>query len=1003
MGQDLFCREMESIMLIVETVSPEGIAHQSGIQPGDRLLSYAGQSLSSPALLEALEENTFTEEPVLLLLEREDQIHEKSLSCGKLGLQARPLLFAPVLSFYEQAKALGGRGQHLEAARQYEQAAAQAKETLAACWLLEKAGEQYEEVSAWQKALADYKQAFLKCQQTAEQAVLFILRLRSGNCYRQISDYDKAQDQYEQSGHLAKQVRWQMWLARSLHNLGNIAYDRGDLVTAHNDYKQSLNIREKLAPCSLDVAHCINNLGNVAFSRGDLATAQVYYTRALAIKERLVPDSLDVALSFNNLGRVAYSQLDSEAAQDYFARALAIQERLAPDSLDMAYSLGCLGDVAWQRGDLATAQDCLIRSLVIQEKLAPGSLEAAESLKNLGVVAYFRGDSDAAQDYFTRDLAITEKLAPGSLSEAESREQLGELAFRKQHYRQALSHFQQAVSILEAHRSQISATEARSLLLAQNVSKFLGLIKVYLALDQPEYAFTTLERIRARSLLELLAERQIDLSEEAPLSLLKEYQELDQQRSQAYQKLAELSISDEQQVQELHTRLHSLERQQQDLIAGIREASSRYAALQYPQPLDANAAQSALEAGTVLLSFLVAEEITYLFAVSNKEIDCYELAIGQNALQGKVQAFREALDVTSLENTLTEAIEQGRQLYEQLLTPALNAIVKAKRLLICADGPLHLLPFAALVVKTGKKPVYLGQLKPLHTTFSMTVYTQTRQAALSPSVQSQSPAIREKERTSQTLHKLGQVTSSIWQQGLKVLALGDPVYAADGRKQALARSRSARKKQADNQELTGLRSRGLSLAPLPHTRDEVQAIASLFGEQAIVRTGEKATKATAIKESEEADIIHFACHGWLDAQMPLSSGLILSQPEALGKKATEQDNGLLQAWEIFKLKLKAELVVLSACQTGLGAEIRGEGLIGLTRAFTYAGAKSVVVSLWEINDASTAMFMQAFYQAMKEGKSKDKALQQAIKKMSKQGNWQHPFFWSAFSLVGDWR
>jgi len=254
-----------------------------------------------------------------------------------------------------------------------------------------------------------------------------------------------------------------------------------------------------------------------------------------------------------------------------------------------------------------------------------------------------------------------------------------------------------------------------------------------------------------------------------------------------------------------------------------------------------------------------------------------------------------------------------------------------------------------------------------------------------------------------TLEKLGQAAAGMWQQGWKVLALGDPVYAAGGSRLAPAGARSPRKKEPANAELAGLRSRGLSLDPLPHTREEVKAIASLFGEQAVVRIGEEATKTVAVQESQQADVLHFACHGWLDPKIPLSSGLILSQPGAMGKNASKEDNGLLQAWEIFKLRLKADLVVLSACQTGLGTEIRGEGLIGLTRAFTYAGAKSVLVSLWEINDKSTSLFMQAFYQALREGKSKDKALQQAIKKLSRKGKWQHPFFWSAFSLVGDWR
>ena len=203
--------------------------------------------------------------------------------------------------------------------------------------------------------------------------------------------------------------------------------------------------------------------------------------------------------------------------------------------------------------------------------------------------------------------------------------------------------------------------------------------------------------------------------------------------------------------------------------------------------------------------------------------------------------------------------------------------------------------------------------------------------------------------------------------------------------------------------MAALRSRGLTLEPLPHTREEVQAIGQLFGDAASIKVGEQATKAAIREESGEADILHFACHGFLDAKMPLSSGLILSQPEALGKKATDGDNGLLQAWEIFEsVKLKADLVVLSCCQSGLGQELKGEGLIGLTRAFTYAGAKSLLVSLWEIHDQSTAAFMQHFYTALRVGQSKDRALQTAIKQMSRHPRWRHPFYWAPFLLHGDW-
>ena len=260
-----------------------------------------------------------------------------------------------------------------------------------------------------------------------------------------------------------------------------------------------------------------------------------------------------------------------------------------------------------------------------------------------------------------------------------------------------------------------------------------------------------MERSRARSLIELLAERHIDFFSEASAEQLEQQRQLDQQRAQAYTDLAVLAVTDVEEIEKLHAKLHALERQQQELTAKMRTASPRYAALQYPQPLDAKAAQEALDAGTLLLSFLVGGETIYLFAISKQEIISYELPVEQKVLEEQVQAFREALDVYSLENTLNEAIEQSRRLYEQLISPAQAAIDTARRLLICPDGPLHLLPFGALVVKAGRKPVYLGQYKPLHTTFSMTIYAQSRQAALSKFGQPGKVTLGARKRKSQAL------------------------------------------------------------------------------------------------------------------------------------------------------------------------------------------------------------------------------------------------------------
>ena len=219
----------------------------------------------------------------------------------------------------------------------------------------------------------------------------------------------------------------------------------------------------------------------------------------------------------------------------------------------------------------------------------------------------------------------------------------------------------------------------------------------------------------------------------------------------------------------------------------------------------------------------------------------------------------------------------------------------------------------------------------------------------------------------------------------RVLAIGDPLYASS---------------TAAVPAL--LQTRGLSLSPLPHTRQEVEFLAQLFGEDATVKMGAEATKTAVLRHSVTADVLHFACHGWLDPRLPLSSGLVLSQPEALGDQTPDGDNGLLQAWEVLQnLKLRADLVVLSACRTGLGQEVRGEGLAGLARAFQYAGAKSLVVSLWDVNDAGTALFMQTFYTAFKAGESKDEALRQSAQALQAHPQWSHPYYWAAFVLIGD--
>lgn len=1158
-------------MIVVETVLSGAEAARAGVQAGDRLLTYDGLPLPSPAALSALEDNTVGLQSLLLALERAGQRIECAVSHGSLGLHTRPDLSDELRQTYEIARTLFLEGDFAGAGRQWEQTAFEATDAASKSWLLSKAGEAWEKLPDRQQALRIYRAVWETLSQTGTSASLSQAARSLGQCHEGESEWEEARRWYERAAQIDQELDFEIWqalnickmgsvslsqgymqaaqeyyhqalairerlapnsldvaasldylgihaivrgdlqgaqdyitraltiqehlapnsldVAFSINHLGTVAASGGDIKAAKEYYNRALTIRERLAPNSLDVASTLNNLGSVASHRGDLNAAHDYYSRALAIRERLAPNSLAVAHSNNSLGILAADRGDLKVAQSYYLRALKIQERIAPNSLQVAHSLNSIGVLAFDRGDMLAAQDYYNRALKIREQHAPNSLDVAACLNNLGVVALNRGDLKAAQDYQVRALMIREQLAPGSLFVAHSLNNLGQLAhdvgdlqvarayytraltiqervspnsldlvsilnnlgevaqkcgdlqvalddharaltiqerlapnsleaadtlnflgrilLYQQQPEQALPYLQRAVEVLEQQRERIDSTEKRALLTAKHADKYASLIECYIALEQPEQAFATLERSRARSLLELLSERHLDFAMDAPSDLLDQQQALDQQREDTYAQLAQLSAGAEafEQVDALQSQLRDLDRQQQELTARIRAASPRYASLQYPRPLDCRQSQAALEAGSLLLSYLVDKEQTYLFALRDTCIEVFKLPIGQEALQEQVHKFRRSLDVRRLDYEPAKAIDLANQLYRQLIGPVQSLVTASKRLLLCPDGPLHSLPFAALVTKSGRRPHYLGMEKPLHSVISMTVYAQ-----MLPQLPLETPTRREP--------KAGAPTSASETPASppRLLALGDPLYAPirPGTAPAFARTGAVSEALSEDTgpdtetsfvpdaELAQVQTRGLTLSALPHTRTEVENLAKLFGNTAKIKLGIDATKTAALKESGEADIVHFACHGWMDAQMPLNSGLILSQPEAMGEHTLEGDNGLLQAWEIMqKLRLKADLVVLSACQTGLGQEIRGEGLIGLTRAFQYAGAKSLVVSLWEVADASTSHFMQAFYTAWQAGMSKDEALQQGVKALKAKPRWNYPYYWSAFLLIGD--
>jgi CHAT domain-containing protein/tetratricopeptide (TPR) repeat protein len=538
------------------------------------------------------------------------------------------------------------------------------------------------------------------------------------------------------------------------------------------------------------------------------------------------------------------------------------------------------------------------------------------------------------------------------------------------------------------------------------------------ALDYAAEAFRVTEQSRARSLLDLLSETNAEITEGVPPELLKRKQDnLDRQQDIA-QSVSGINLSTEEQKKkpaELEAELEKLQTEYDAIENEIRAASPRYASLTAPQPLTlAEVQQKVLDDQTVLLEYNLGSDNSYLWAVAPNSVSLFKLP-GRSALDKMAMDFRAQLiptryqrgivgiDVAGGEQTRglglsTSApppaevgafMNASNALYKAAVEPAAS-IIGDKRVLVVADGTLNYVPFEALVKATGG------------TDYSALAYLiKSNEIAYAPSA-SVIAAIRQQSKPP---------------AGRSILLVADPVFNPKD-----ARARGA----AGPATSTGAATRGFGLdtavtdisgKPLPAsaqavgfpilrlggTRTEAEQIARMTrtsGGQAEVWLDLNASEDNfETKDIKSYRIVHIATHGLLNAEHPQFTGLILS---LVGNK---NEDGFLRTDEVFNLKLGAQLVMLSACETGLGKEKKGEGVIGLTRAFMYAGAPTVGVSLWSVSDRSTAELMTDFYKRLftTPGTSPSSAMRAARISMIAAKKYSAPFNWAPFVLVGEWK
>lgn len=808
-----------------------------------------------------------------------------------------------------------------------------------------------------------------------------------------------------------------------LVSLGLVAEARGDLNSAEQYFRCALSISNRIDPEGPRAASNLNNVGLVAMDRGDFEAAQELFERALQIRERLDdwPNRVQV---LTNLGVTAWARLDFPAAEHYLKLALEAQNRIAPTAIEASVILNQLAGLSLERKDAAAADAWLSRAIKIAEGLAPGNLVLVQSYERRGSIAILKGNRKEATAWLTKalqlfdrsapeslhvagildNLAEVEKvdipraislrehaqkiwrqLAPGSLEEARDWFQLGLLRRQTGDNERAEENFRSAVDALERQivrlgGSQENKTEYR----ARFRPFYRPLLELLFEQGRIAEAFQILERSRAQGFLALLAERELTFEGSIPPELSAARRRLAREYDHVLGKLGELSPQrNASQIDELQEQLKEIRERYEKALSAIRQASPRLATLTAPKPLDTAKASAALDPGTVLLSYSLGHDRSQVFVLSpNAPIEVRNIPVGEGELRPDIEAFRQLIASAprgSLQTPHRRHMESlGQKLFGLLIGPVADLIARGDRVLIIPDGPLHLLPWGALIRDDGmptlseSKWKYLAEWKPIHTTLSATVYAELRHS---------------RKRTAL----------------LALTAFGDPIYP-----------KSASGSNADV-HVRAIKERGGDLAPLPGSRLEVEQIGRLFSvADRVLYLGAEATEEHAKSLPSNTNIVHFATHAILDERFPLNSSVVLSIPE---KFQEGKENGLLQTWEIFEqVHIDADLVVLSACESGLGKEMGGEGLIGLTLAFQYAGARSVMASLWKISDRTTAELMARFYKHLHDGLPKDEALQAAqvelirkpVRVRNEKGQMEDidasaPFYWAAFQIYGDWQ
>ncbi len=839
-----------------------------------------------------------------------------------------------------------------------------------------------------QEAVATFEATLATWTELGREDFVAETLYRLGNVQADLGRYDVALELFAGAEELWRRLGDLERLGFTLNNQAWVFSRLTRFQGAIDNYRQAAAIFRQLGLRRREAA-MLENLGATYLRVGESEElASERFAEALAVYEELDSPG-DEATALNSLGWVHKIQGQAARSIPYFERALAIAEDLG-DLGNQALFLDNLGRAYLDLGEARTALELSTRAYGLSlEANAPDSQTVR--LTSIAAAERALGRPEAAAERLTSALALSRRYGIRRI-EAEALLGLAEIGRDAGDLDGALDRVEDAIEVVEAIRTDIESQRFRA--------SYLGFGRFYyelyidvltdLAGRRPTggyvgRALSASERARARSLLEILAEAGADLRAGVDPGLLERERALREalnRQAQERAKLTEESSEEGRAEREIHRLLGELDLVERE----IRRNSPKTAALARPQPLTlAEIQRKVLDGETLLLEVALGEERSHLWAVTTASIKHHDLPPRAEIETAARRVYELLTDAHGWMGTESKARserfhEAARELSAMLLVELGDAL-DARRLLIVAEGALQYLPFAALPAPG------MGEGRPLVLDHEVVhLPSASTLAVLRAELADRPPAPR------------------------TLMALADPVFQPwDPRLQGV---RAPRRKAGDGgsggRRALWRSARGAGLGEFPRLASsgrEAERIADLVPpEERRLALGLEASRELALSEElSRYRFLHFATHGILNDRNPELSGLVLSLFDERG----EPRDGFLRLHEVYALDLKAELVVLSACQTGLGREVRGEGLIGLTRGFMYAGARRVVASLWKVEDRATAELMERFYRGMLErGMAPARALRAAQVEML-QGEagerWSLPYFWAPFVLHGDWR